>query len=92
LFVDLFNSFRFDSEQLRRESGFKLKSFNLALTHYLGDWTAKFGITLSPYLDTTTPNRPQYKFNNEISILVQWIPITEVKTDVYYNKEKFEIR
>jgi hypothetical protein len=92
LFVDLFNSFWPNSADVRKTSGFKLKAFNFALTHYLGDWTAKFGITLSPYLDTTTPNRPQYKFNNEISILVQWVPITEIKTDIYYNKEKFEIR
>jgi hypothetical protein len=49
---------------------FKLKSFKLALTHYMGDWNAKLGMTLSPYLDQTA-HPYQYKFNNEVSFLVQ---------------------
>jgi hypothetical protein len=89
LFVDLVNSFRFDDETLRKSSGFKLKSFKLDLTHYLGDWTAKLGITLSPYLDQkSTPY--QYRFNNEISFVVQWIPISEVKTDIKYSDKDNE--
>jgi hypothetical protein len=89
LLFDLANSFRFDNERLRRESGFKMKSFTFSLIHYLGDWTAKLNWTVSPY-------RPEgwttYKFNNEISFLVQWTPISEVKTDIYYNKDVLEIR
>jgi hypothetical protein len=88
-FVDLANSFRFDDDQLRRESGFKMKSFTFSLTHYLGDWTAKLNWTTSPYLPT---GQRSYKFNNEISFLVQWTPITELKTDIYYNKEVLEVR
>jgi hypothetical protein len=91
LFKDLINSFRFDNDVLRRSSGFKLKTFRLALTHYLGDWNAQLGITLSPYLDQNSmPYR--YKFNNEISFLVQWLPIPEIKTDILYNKEEFTVR
>ncbi|MDR0377878.1 MAG: LPS-assembly protein LptD [Spirochaetaceae bacterium] len=88
-FVDLLNSFRFDDEQLRRESGFKLKSFRFALTHHLGDWTAKLDWTISPYLPTGSQS---YQFNNTISFLVQWTPITEIKTDIYYNKDVLEVR
>jgi lipopolysaccharide assembly outer membrane protein LptD (OstA) len=88
-FVDLANSFRFDDEQLRRASGFKMKSFTFSLTHYLGDWTAKLNWTISPYLPT---GQRSYKFNNEISFLVQWTPISELKTDIYYNKEVLEVR
>jgi lipopolysaccharide assembly outer membrane protein LptD (OstA) len=88
LFTDLLNSFRFDDESLRKSSGFKLKSFNLAITHYLGDWNAKFGVTLSPYLDQTTFPY-QYKFNNQISFLIQWIPISEIKTEIIYDKDAF---
>jgi hypothetical protein len=88
-FVDLFNSFRFDDEQLRRNSGFKLKSFTFSLTHYLGDWTAKLNWTISSYLPDGSRN---YKFNNTISFLVQWTPISEIKTDIYYNKDVLEIR
>ncbi|MDR1949928.1 MAG: LPS-assembly protein LptD [Spirochaetaceae bacterium] len=89
LFIDLFNSFRFDDADLRKRSGFKLKTFRLALTHYLGDWTARLGVTLSPYLDTD--NRV-YKFNNEVSFIVQWTPITEIKTDITYDKEVYTIK
>jgi hypothetical protein len=90
-FKDLFNSFRFDDESLRKSSGFKLKSFTLSATHHLGDWNAKLSVTLSPYLDQTSFPY-QYKFNNEISFVVQWIPITEIKTDLYVNKEEYFIR
>lgn len=86
-FVDLLNSFRFDDESLRRSSGFKLKTFNLSIIHHLGDWNAKLGITLSPYLDQTVQPY-QYKFNNEISFLVQWVPISEIKTEIISNKDK----
>jgi hypothetical protein len=89
IFVDLANSFRFDNEQLRKDSGFKLKSFRFALTHHLGDWTAKLDWTIAPYLP---PGERNYKFNNTISFIVQWIPITEIKTDIYYNKDVLEIR
>jgi hypothetical protein len=89
VFVDLVNSFRFDDEQLRRNSGFKMKSFTFSLTHYLGDWTAKLNWTISPYLPT---GERTYKFNNTVSFIVQWIPISEIKTDIYYDKEVLEIR
>jgi hypothetical protein len=90
-FTDLFNSFRFDNEVLRRSSGFKLKSFGLSLTHHLGDWNAKLNWRLSPYLDSTI-SPPAYRFNNEISFIVQWIPISEAKTEITYNKDVFEIK
>jgi hypothetical protein len=90
-FTDLFNSFRFDDETLRRSSGFKLKSFNLSLTHHLGDWNAKLNWRLSPYLDSAV-SPPTYRFNNEISFVVQWIPISEVKTEMTYKKDVFEIK
>jgi hypothetical protein len=85
--ADLFNSFRFDDDTLRRSSGFKLKSFRLNLVHHLGDWNATLGITLSPYLDQSG-SRPVYKFNNEISFLIQWVPISEIKTEITANKDK----
>jgi hypothetical protein len=87
-FVDLYNSFRFDKRQLREESGFKLKSLNVSLTHHLGDWNAKLGVTLTPYLDNTSR---EYKFNNEISFLVQWVPLSEIKSEINYDKDHFVI-
>jgi hypothetical protein len=60
----------------------------------LGDWNAILGVTLSPYL-YRPPNSaeiPVYKFNNEISFVVQWIPISEIKTDIRYTKEEWVIK
>jgi hypothetical protein len=91
LFTDLLNSFRFDDIELRRRSGFKLKSFSLSLVHHLGDWNATLSMTLSPYLDQTS-SPYTYKFNNEIAFLVQWVPITEIKTDIRYDKEKLTFK
>jgi hypothetical protein len=88
---DLLNSFRFDSEKLRQDSAFKLKSFNLSLLHHLGDWDAKLDVKLSPYLDqTVTPY--QYKFNTEVSFVVRWLPISEIKTEIIRNKDVFEFK
>jgi len=88
ILVDLVNSFRFDNETLRKNSGFKLKSFNLSLLHHLGDWTATLKWTLTPYLEPASGSSlPYYKFNNEISFLVQWIPISEIKTEIAHTKD-----
>jgi hypothetical protein len=91
LFLDLINSFRFDKEELRRMSGFKLKSFNFSAVHHLGDWDATVSVTLNPYLDNTSTNQSdwQYKFRTTFSFLVQWLPLTEVETRVDYENEKF---
>jgi lipopolysaccharide assembly outer membrane protein LptD (OstA) len=89
IITDLLNSFRFDDEKLRQDSGFKLKSFNLSLLHHLGDWNAKLSMALSPYLP---PGERQYEFNTEISFVVQWLPISEIKTEIIHNKDKFEFK
>jgi hypothetical protein len=87
VFLDLINSFRFDDDARRRSSGFKLKSFSLSAIHFLGDWTAELKVTLSPYLQQDAGQVPVYKFNNEISFLLKWIPISEIKTEIKYNKD-----
>jgi hypothetical protein len=86
-FIDLANSFRFDDENRRRSSGFKMKSMNLSATHHLGDWNAILSLTMSPY---RPEGSMQYQFNNEVSFVVQWIPITEIKSDIKYNKKNDE--
>jgi hypothetical protein len=87
--IDLLNSFRFDNEALRQSSGFKLKSVKLTALHYLGDWTAKLGVTMTPYLDNATM---RYKLNPEISFLVQWVPVGEIKSEIFHDKDKFTVR
>ena len=89
LFVDLINSFRFDDDNLRRQSGFKMKTMNLSLIHHLGDWNAKLSMKMTPYLPQGSRD---YKFDNEISFLVQWVPIGEIKTQIDYVKEELTVK
>ena len=88
-FVDLLNSFRFDNDDLRRSSGFKLKALDLSIVHHLGDWNASLTMRLTPELDRTTLT---YKFRNDISFIVQWIPIGEIKTQIDYSGDRITIR
>jgi lipopolysaccharide assembly outer membrane protein LptD (OstA) len=88
---DLINSFRFDNEDLRKSSGFKLRELALDLTHYMGDWNLNLNINLGPYLDMS--KMPfSYKFNPEISFLVTWIPISEIKSEIKHDKDIFTFR
>ncbi|MDR1238543.1 MAG: LPS-assembly protein LptD [Treponema sp.] len=84
-FLDLLNSFRFDDDEKRRSSGFKLRNFNLSATHYMGDWKAILGVTLVPYRPT---GASRITMRNEISFVVQWTPISEIKTDIQYTKDE----
>jgi hypothetical protein len=85
LFLDLFNSFRFDNEDLRRRSAFKMKSFRISAVHYLGDWNAILNWSMEPY---RPPGGTQYEINNEVSFLLQWIPVSEIKSDIKFDKNK----
>ena len=81
--TDLFDSFNFSDDAKRQRTGFKMKSFNLAATHHSGDWNAIMGITMSPF---RRENSTKYEFNTDFSFLVQWVPISEIKTDIRYEK------
>ncbi|MDR0585559.1 MAG: LPS-assembly protein LptD [Treponema sp.] len=85
VFKDLANSFRFDDDDYRRSSAFKLKNFKLSANHHLGDWNAILDITMSPYLTTSAPI--QYQLNTEFAFLVQWVPVGEIKSDIKYDKK-----
>jgi len=85
VFTDLVDSFNFFDNSKRQRSGFKMKRFNLTAVHHLGDWNATFDIAMSPYLDPTS-NPPKYDINAEIRFLVEWSAISEIKTDLKYEK------
>jgi len=89
IFMDLLNSFRFDNDDLRRQSGFKMKALRVSLIHHLGDWDARLSVTMTPYLPQGSRN---YRFSNDISFLIQWIPIGEIKTQIDYSKDKLTIK
>jgi hypothetical protein len=85
IFIDLLNSFRFDDEELRKKSGFKMKSFQISAVHHLGDWNAKLTWNMMPYRPTGSR---RYEINNEVAFLLQWVPVSEIKSDIKYNKVK----
>jgi lipopolysaccharide assembly outer membrane protein LptD (OstA) len=86
-FEDLINSFRFDDEELRRNSGFKLKAFKFSATHHLGDWDAKLTVDMAPW---RRADSNVFEFDTQISFLVQWLPISELKTEIAYNGKETE--
>jgi hypothetical protein len=88
-FIDLLNSFRFDNNDLRRQSGFKLRALNLSLVHHLGDWDATLTMNMTPHLPQGSRT---YRFSNEISFMIQWIPINELSTRVDYIQDRLTIR
>ena len=79
LFIDLFDSFNFFDEVKRRRTGFKMTRFNLTATHFLGDWEAKLTIDMFPHLNVS-----KYEIKADISFLIKWVPISEIKSDIRY--------
>ena len=88
LFTDLLKSFNFFNSTDRESSGFKLKSLSVALTHYLHDWTMNFKVSVTPKLDTKTYT---YSFTPTISFVVQWKPISDIKTTVTSKEGVFSL-
>ena len=86
IFIDLFNSFRFDDADKRKSSGFKLKSLDLSLVHHLGDWNAKLTVSMTPDLNKTSAHYSWY-FKNEVSFLIMWVPIGEIKAQLDYKED-----
>jgi hypothetical protein len=83
LFIDLFDSFNFFDESKRRRTGFKMTRFRLSADHFLGDWKATLAIEMFPHLNTTLTT-PKYEIKADVSFLVQWTPIMEIKSDIKY--------
>lgn len=78
---DLINSFDFANQEKRELSGFKLKSFAIAITHDLHDWDFKSEFSIEPKLITDEiPYR--YDFSPYFSISVVWKPMNMFKTQI----------
>ena len=80
---DLIDSFRFDDEEKRRASGFKIKSLKMTITHDLHDWDISSSLTLKPRLLTDdTTSKKYYDFSPYFTISVAWRPMGAMKTTV----------
>jgi hypothetical protein len=86
---DIVNSLSFYDQDIMRASGFKLKKLNLGVTHYLHDWTAKFNTTIEPVLKKDGPYH--YEFAPTITFIVEWKPISDIKTTVKSKEGVFSL-
>ncbi len=88
---DLLDSFRFDNEELRQNSGFKLKSLNMTISHDLHDWKANMTMKIEPRIITENGQK-MYDFKPYITIGVVWNPMESMKTSIVddYGEWKLE--
>ena len=75
---------------MRRQSGFKLKSLSLDLTHYLKDWIMKFSYSIQPVLRETS-GKKYYDLKPTITFLVQWNPIGDIKVQTKKENDVFSV-
>jgi lipopolysaccharide assembly outer membrane protein LptD (OstA) len=81
-FTDLINSFRFDDDEKRKASGFKLKSIDVKITHELCDWDLNAEFKVSPRLVTPSSGSKYYDFSPYFTISVVWRPMEGMKTEI----------
>jgi len=86
VFIDLVDSFNFFNEEKRKRSGFKMQKCDISLIHLLGDWTATFKVNMYPWTKDTIP--PTINIVSDVSLLLEWKPITEIKSDINYDGRK----
>lgn len=85
LFIDLFNSFRFDDDELRESTGFKLQSLAFDLTHEMHDWDLKFTVSVAPRLKDK-----KYEMNPYISLSIVWRPMAAMKAEIVHDNDDNE--
>jgi hypothetical protein len=82
VFRDLLSSFNFFNQASRRRSGFNMQRFELSAIRYLGDWQAELGISMYPHRHAGSQ---RFEISTDVNFLIQWKPITEIKTDISYD-------
>ena len=82
IFIDLLNSFAFWDEDLRKKSGFKIKSMKVTLSHDLHDFDLDSTITIKPRLTTDTSGKKYYDFTPYFTFSVSWRPMSSLKTSI----------
>ncbi len=88
VFVDLFDSFAFWDDDLRKKSAFKLQSLSFKLSHELHDWTLSAELSVSPRLIKDTV--PYYfDFSPYFKLSVVWKPLSSMTTTIADEYGKF---
>jgi hypothetical protein len=63
---------------------FKMTNLSLSLVHYLDDWQVSLNYSGSPQLNTAGT---QWTWVGTMNLVVQWIPVPELKTQVQVDKD-----
>lgn len=79
---DLLDSFRFDDDDLRKGSGFKLQNFNIEISHDLCDWNLAAEMSVKPRLLTGTDGGQYYDFSPSMTFSVVWRPMSAMRTEI----------
>jgi hypothetical protein len=82
---DVVDSLSFWDDTARRRAGFKMGTLSVGLVHYLEDWQIKLDYSGSPQLVGTTT--PQFEWTGTLSLLVQWYPVPELKTQMTWDRD-----
>ena len=98
--TDLIDSFNFFDTAKRENSNFKLKSFNIKVTHDLHDWDLSATFSISPKLITASNDhfdssrnggRQYYDFSPRFTISVVWRPMESLKTEIVDEYGEWEL-
>ena len=86
---DLIDSFRFDDDEKRKSSAFKLQTLKIDVTHDLDDWDLNCSFSIKPRLMTSsttgysrTDGKSYYDFSPYFTISVAWRPLASMKTQI----------
>ena len=80
--TDLLKSFNFFNIDDRYESFFKLKQLDFKIVHHLGDWDISVQYTGFPDFFQPATGLPEWKWKSEATLMIQWNPIKQLKTEV----------
>jgi lipopolysaccharide assembly outer membrane protein LptD (OstA) len=79
---DLLKSFNFFNVGQREESAFNLRSITVEAVHYLHDWNLTLSYEGKPILNEEALPNPRFEWGNTFSIILQWLPIPEVRSNI----------
>ena len=84
---DLLWSFAFWDDSLRLRSNFKIDRLSLSAVHHLQDWDLTFDYSVRP----RAQEDGIIALSSEFSIVVQWLPVPEIRSLVGGDDEEFFI-
>jgi hypothetical protein len=90
--TDLLASYNFWNISDRYKSGFKIRTLAVKAVHHLHDWDLTFEYQGTPQLVTLASGLRQYQWTPTFSILVQWLPVPEVKSRIHQDTSGLYLR